>query len=100
MAEATGLIFHCSTLLQPEKCLLAYRSMCNAFFMDLPVPSFVFHLSLLTVKSVDLVVACDDFLCITEIICIFDRGYFDCCFSYNFGFVLLCNGGNSADNEL
>jgi len=28
--------------------------MCNAFFMDLPVSSFVFHSSLLTVKSINL----------------------------------------------
>jgi len=28
----------------------------NAFLMDLPVPSFVFHSSLLTMKSVDFVV--------------------------------------------
>jgi len=34
--------------------------------MDIPVPSIVFHLSLLTVKSVDLVVANDGFLFITE----------------------------------
>ena len=33
----------------------------NAFFMDLPVSSFVSHSSLLTAKSVDLAVACDGF---------------------------------------
>ena len=38
---------------------MAYRSTYNAFFMDLPVSSFVSHTSLLTVKSVDLAVARD-----------------------------------------
>ena len=60
-AKAMGLIFHCSTLLQPERCLLAYHSKCKAFFMNLPVSSFVSHSSLLTAKSVDLAVACDGF---------------------------------------
>ena len=53
VTKATGLIFHCSTLLRPERCLLAYHSTYNAFFMDLPVSSFVSHSSLLTAKSVD-----------------------------------------------
>ena len=61
MAKATGLIFHCSTLLQPDTYLLAYHSTHNAFFMDLPVSSFVSHSSLLTAKGVNLVVACDGF---------------------------------------
>ena len=47
--------------LQPDRCLLAYRSMYNAFFMDLLVSSFVSHSSLLTVKGVDLAVARDSF---------------------------------------
>jgi len=42
----------CLTSLQPKRCLLAYYSMYNTFFMNLPVPSFVFHSSLLTAKSV------------------------------------------------
>jgi len=77
--KATGFIFHCSTLLQPESCLLAYRSMSNAFFKGFLVSSFVFHSSLLMVKSIDfkLVVACDGFLCVTEIIRIFHSGYLD-----------------------
>jgi len=33
----------------------------NAFFMDLLVSSFVFHSYLLTVKGVDLAVACNGF---------------------------------------
>jgi len=41
--------FCCSTLLQPERCLLPYHCAYNALFMDLPVPS---HSSLLTAKSV------------------------------------------------
>ena len=56
-----GLIFHCLASLQPDICLLAYRSMCNSFFISLPVSSFVFYSSMLTVKGVDLVVACDGF---------------------------------------
>ena len=47
-AKATGLTFHRSTLLWPDRCLLAYGS------TDLPVSSFVSHSSLLTAKSVDL----------------------------------------------
>ena len=43
---------------------MVYHSTCNAFFRDLPVSSFVFHSSLLTVKSVNLVVARDGFLSI------------------------------------
>jgi len=46
---------------------LAYCSTCNAFFRDLPVSSFLFHSSLLTVKSVNLVVVHDGFLCIMGI---------------------------------
>jgi len=49
-------------------CLLAYHSMSNAFFRDLPVSSFVFHSSLLTVNSVNLVIACDGFFCIMQIV--------------------------------
>ena len=56
-------------LLQPKRCLLANRGVYNAFFMDLPVLSFVFHSSLLIVK------ACDDFLGITEITYIFCSGH-------------------------
>ena len=57
-AKATGLIL---MSLRPDRCLLAYRSMYNAFFMDLPVSSFVSHSSLLTAKSVDLALARDGF---------------------------------------
>jgi len=39
--------------LQPKRCLFNTHS---AFIMDLPVSSFVYHSSLLTAKSVDLVV--------------------------------------------
>ena len=60
-ANTTGLVFHCSTLLRRERCLFEFRSMYNVFFMDLPMSSFVFHSSLLTVKSVNLVVARDGF---------------------------------------
>ena len=49
----------------------------NAFFMALPVSSFVFHSSLLTANSVNLVVAHSGFLCIMEIVHLFDSGYFN-----------------------
>ena len=64
-------------LFEVERCPLAYHSMYNVFFMDLLVLSFVFHSSLLTAKSVNLVVAHDGFLCIMEIVCIFHSGYFN-----------------------
>jgi len=62
-----GLIFHSLTSLQPERCILTYHSTCNAFFMDLPVSSFVSHSSLLKVKSIGVVVAHDGFLCMSVI---------------------------------
>ena len=63
--------------MQPDMCLLAYRNTYNAFFMDLPVSSFVFHSSLLTAKGVDLaVVRWLPF--VMEIVSIFHSGYFDC----------------------
>jgi len=78
MAKAMALIFHCLMLFQPERCLLAYHSMYNIFFMDLPVSSFVFHSSLLIAKTVDLVVAHDVILArVIEIIHIFHSGYLD-----------------------
>ena len=60
-AKVTGLIFHCLISLWPDMCLLAYRSMYNALFMDLPVSSFVSHSSLLTANSVELAIARDGF---------------------------------------
>jgi len=79
---------------------LAYYSMCNAFFMYLPVSSFVFHSSLLTVKSVDLVVACDGFLCVIEslIFHIFHRGFFDSREKFLVR-TAVYNGLNLADDE-
>jgi len=65
-----GLDFCCLTLLQPEKCLLAYIQ-CILYDQCHPL----FHSSLLTAKTVDLVVAHDGFFCTTEIICIFHSGY-------------------------
>ena len=55
--------------LQPERCLLhtAVRTF-NAFFRDLPEFSFVFHSYLLTVNSINLVLARDGFLCVAEIV--------------------------------
>ena len=58
MAKATGLTF---SLFDLASGLLAYRTMYDVFFMDLPVSSFVFHSSLLTVISVDLTVAHNGF---------------------------------------
>ena len=60
-AKATGWIFLLFALLRLDRYLLAYRSMYNAFFMDLPVSSFVSHSSLQTAKSVDLAIAHDFF---------------------------------------
>ena len=40
--------------------------------------SFVSHSSLLTVKGVDLAVAHDGLPFVTETVCIFHSGYFDC----------------------
>ena len=40
---------------------MAYRSTYNAFFMDLPMSSFLSHSSLLTGKGVDLAQALDGF---------------------------------------
>ena len=47
--------------LRRDRCLLAYRSTYNAFFMDIPVSSFVSHSSLLTGKGVNLARARDGF---------------------------------------
>ena len=60
-AKATGLIFSLFDVALARQVPLTYCSMYNAFFMDLPVSSFVTHSSLLTARSVDLVVACDGF---------------------------------------
>ena len=76
---------------------MAYRIASNAFFRDLLVSSFVFHSSLLTVKSIDWVVAYDGFLCIMEIVCIFHSGRLD--YRGTFKFILLCNELNVADRE-
>jgi len=56
MAKATGFIFSLFDVASAERCLLPYHYAYNAFFMDLPRPSFVYHSSLFTTKSVDLVV--------------------------------------------
>ena len=63
----------------PSDCLMllqldTYHSMYNAFFMDLPVSSFVSHSSLLTAKDVDLALAFP----LPEVIHIFHSSYFDC----------------------
>ena len=72
-AKAMGLIFSLF-----DVALVAYHSTYNAFFMDLPVSSFVSHSSLLTAKCVNLAVACEWLPFVTEIIHIFHSGYFDC----------------------
>ena len=64
MAKAKGLIF---TLFKvPSGIPQCY----NVFFMNLPEPSLELHLSLLTAKSIYLMVACDGFLCVTEFVLI------------------------------
>ena len=57
MAKGMDLIFSLFSPTLARGCLLAYCRTYNAFFMDLPVSSFMFHLSLLTTKNVNLVVA-------------------------------------------
>jgi len=75
MAEGTNSIFSLFNVLRGT-----FWHMYNAFFMSLPVSSFVFHSALMITKSVDLVVAHDGFPCVTEslIISIFidNRGAF------------------------
>jgi len=71
MAKAAGLIF---SLFDIASALEVPFGVLQYVQWDLPVSSFVFHLSLLAVKSVNLVVACDGFLCITRIICTFHSG--------------------------
>ena len=61
MAKAMGLIFSLFDVASAQEAPLAYRSTYNAFFMDLPVSSFVSHSSLLTAENVDLVIAHDGF---------------------------------------
>jgi len=76
IARATSLIFfHYSTWSQPKRCLLPYYCARNATFMELSVPSFVFHSSLLTT---DFVVGTWWFPFITEIVCNSHSDYFDC----------------------
>jgi len=71
MAKAMRLIF---SLLDVTSAQEVPFGIYNTFFMDLSVPSFVFHSSLLTAKSVDSVVVHDGFLFISGN---FLTGYFD-----------------------
>jgi len=90
MAKVRAWFFHCSMLLQPERCLLPYHSICNAFFMDLPRPSLVSHSSLFTTKSVD----CMWWLpFVTEIVC---SSYFD----YKSSFTAIDSTKNTQDWKL
>jgi len=75
--------------------------MCNAFFRDIPVSSFVFHSSLLTVKSVNLVVAHDGFLCVARNYLYFSLWllWLQRCFSNSSRFALLCNKSNIAGRK-
>ena len=54
MAKAMGLIFSLFDVASARQVILAYHSIYNAFFMGLPMSSFVSHSSLLTGKGVDL----------------------------------------------
>ena len=47
ISKATSLFFLLFNIAQPKKYLLAYCSVYNVFFMDLPVSSFEFSSSLL-----------------------------------------------------
>ena len=72
------IFFYCLTLLQPEV-PFAIRTTVRAMHSSgtYPVSSFVFHSSLLTIKSIDLVAARDGFLCITKIVHSFHGDYLD-----------------------
>jgi len=59
MVQAMYLIFSLFDVTSDQQVPFGICSTYNAFFMDLPVLSFAFHFSLLTAKSVDLVVAHD-----------------------------------------
>jgi len=77
-AKAMGLIFSLFNVASAREVPYGIPySTCNVFFRDLPVSFFVFHSSLLTVKSIGLVVARDGFLCITKIVHIFHGAYLD-----------------------
>jgi len=54
--KATGLIFSLFDVASALEVPFGIPQYCNAFFRDLPEFSFMFHSSLLTVKSVNLVV--------------------------------------------
>ena len=60
-AKSTGLIVSLFDVTSAGHVPFGILQYVNAFFMDLPVSSFVSHSSLLTAKSVDLTVACDGF---------------------------------------
>jgi len=75
-SQGYRIVFRCSTLLQPKKCLLTYCNTYNAF-MDLPVSSFMSHSSFLTAKSIDIVVSTWWLPFIMEIVHVFYSAYFD-----------------------
>ena len=60
--KATGLIFSLFDVASVWEVPLGIPQYVNAFFMDLPMSSFVFHSFLLTVKGVNLVVHVTVFL--------------------------------------
>ena len=74
MAKGTDLIFF-----TVQRCFSPRRTFWHTavFFMDLPVSPFVLHTSVLTEKSVNLVLARDGFLYVAEslLIRISCRGY-------------------------
>ena len=63
MAKATGLIF---SLFDVASARGAFRYTAVHAMRSSGSYQFVFHSSLLTEKTVDLVVACDGFLCVTK----------------------------------
>ena len=77
-AKATGLIFSLFDVASSQQVPFGiYHSTYNAFFMDLPVSSFVSHSSLLTAKSVNFVIARDGFPSHNGNRPFFHSGYFD-----------------------
>jgi len=99
IAEATGLIFLLNNVASAWEVHFANCCTYNAFYMDLPLPSFVSHSSLLIAKIVDFVVGMVMAFIHIEIIHNFYSNYLRF-FSNNCWFVLLYNGLNIVSNKI
>jgi len=94
MAKATGLIFSLFNVISTQEIPLLHHCTYNAFFIDLPEPSFLSHSTLLTTKSINFVVGTWWLPFITEIVHNFHSCYFDCK-----SYFLLYNRWNIAGNK-